>query len=50
MRVRFVLNIWNVEKSIAIYDSENTRVMLFGFQYQQWCLKFRKIGISNYKT
>ena len=27
MRERFELNNWNIKKSIAIHDSENTRVM-----------------------
>ena len=36
---RFELNVWNVGKSIAIYDSENTRVMSVCFPLPPMVLK-----------
>ena len=39
MRERFELNVWNVGKSIAIYDSEHTRVMSVRFPLPPMILK-----------
>ena len=39
MRERFELNSWNIGKSIAIYDSENTRVMSVRFPLPPIVLK-----------
>ena len=42
MRERFELNSWNIGKSIAIYDSENTRVMSVCFPLPPMILKVPK--------
>ena len=39
MPERFELNSWNIGKSIAIYDSENTRVMSTRFPLPPMVLK-----------
>ena len=42
MRERFELNSWNIGKSIAIYDSENTRVISVLFPLPPMVLKVPK--------
>ena len=39
MRERFELNCWNNGKSIAIYDSENTRLMFVCYLFPPMVLK-----------